>query len=101
MMRKTTNLTFGEAIEAMKLGAGVARDGWNDKNMFIFMVFERSRQIKNLSMELSRAMAYLGRMGTLRYCTHINMINAQGDMVIGWLASQTDMTATDWRIVYD
>ncbi len=30
---------------------------------------------------------------------HIDMRSADGSMVIGWLASQTDMLADDWLIV--
>lgn len=31
--------------------------------------------------------------------SHIDMRAADGSLVIGWLASQTDMLATDWQIV--
>ena len=30
---------------------------------------------------------------------HIDMRTADGTMVIGWLASQTDMLAEDWVVV--
>ena len=30
--------TFGDAIEALKQGKRVAREGWNGKNMFLFLL---------------------------------------------------------------
>ncbi len=30
---------------------------------------------------------------------HIDMLAADGSVVVGWLASQTDMLAEDWVIV--
>ena len=35
----------------------------------------------------------------VKICSHIDMKAADGTMVIGWLASQTDMLAEDWVIV--
>jgi hypothetical protein len=32
-------------------------------------------------------------------CGHIDMMAADGDIVVGWLASQADMLAGDWLIV--
>ena len=30
---------------------------------------------------------------------HLDMMNAQGERIIGWSASQTDMLADDWYLV--
>lgn len=35
----------------------------------------------------------------VRLLPHIDMRAADGSMVIGWLASQTDMLADDWLVV--
>ena len=35
---KTNNLTFGQAIEALKSGKRVSRKGWNGKGMFLFIM---------------------------------------------------------------
>ncbi len=32
------NLKFGDAIEALKQGRKVAREGWNGKGMFLFLL---------------------------------------------------------------
>lgn len=66
--------TFGDAIERMKLGARVARSGWNGKGMWI-AIEQPSRPPITLPV--------------------IYMKTADGHMV-PWLASQTDMLANDW-----
>ena len=35
-------LTFGEALEALKRGKRIAREGWNGKGMFLFLLPEGS-----------------------------------------------------------
>jgi hypothetical protein len=37
--------------------------------------------------------------GEVTICPHIDMKAADGSLVIGWLASQTDMLAEDWIVV--
>ena len=36
--RETSGVTFGEAVEALKIGKKVAREGWNGKGMWVAMV---------------------------------------------------------------
>jgi len=72
-------MNFGEAILHMKeIGARVAREGWNGKNMWLAL------QVPDENSKM-----------TLPY---IYMYTAQADLV-PWLASQTDMLAEDWGIV--
>lgn len=68
-------MNFGEAIELLKSGCRVAREGWNGRGMYI---------------ELQTPDAH-SKM-TLPY---IYMKTVTGDLV-PWLASQTDVLATDW-----
>lgn len=68
---------FGCAVEQLKEGRRVTREGWNGKGMWL---------------ELQRPDAH-SKM-TLPY---IYMRTAQGDLV-PWLASQTDILAEDWRL---
>lgn len=35
-------MTFGNALEALKKGANVARSGWNDKGMHIYLAKQRN-----------------------------------------------------------
>lgn len=38
-------------------------------------------------------------MDEIEICPHIDMKTADNKLVIGWLASQTDMLAEDWNVV--
>jgi hypothetical protein len=60
-------------------------------------VGEAASGLRGAALELARAEA----VDTIRIGAHIDMRSADGTLVIGWLASQTDMLATDWEIVTD
>jgi hypothetical protein len=86
-------MNFGEAIEAMKNGYKVARQNWNGKGMFIFLV-PGSTFIVNRPPLLG-----IYPEGTeITYQPHIDMKTADG-RIVPWLASQSDMLDTDWMIV--
>ena len=92
------NLTFGDALEALKDGKKVARSGWNGKGMFIY-IQEGSLLIdKARNKHLSEYQSSLEGSPVV-INPHIDMKAADGSIVIGWLASQTDMLSKDWMIV--
>jgi len=68
-------MDFGEAIRELKRGGCVSREGWNGKGMYIFLATFRGHE------------------------PCIVMFTVTGAMQPGWLASQADMLATDWKIV--
>ena len=81
---------FGDAIKAMKEGKRVQREGWNGKNQYIELATNIS--YKNSKDEIinaehcaigNKAIAFVGTSG----------------VQLGWLASQADMLAEDWREV--
>lgn len=74
-------IDFGEAIRAMKEGHKVAREGWNGKGMYIL--------IRKPDNEYYHGMKVLPSL-----C----MKTADNKVVIGWLASQTDILAEDWIV---
>ncbi len=78
--RKAEGISFGLAIEAMRLGKSVCRTGWNGKGMYIYL-----DKIMQLDKE--------------PICPFISMHNAQGKCQPGWLASQADILAEDWIIL--
>ncbi|MEN6536479.1 MAG: DUF2829 domain-containing protein [Bryobacteraceae bacterium] len=84
------SMTFGLAIEAMRKGLKVSRKGWNGKGMFIFL--REGRRITGVNPDSPMG-------GDFTSLPHFCMRSAQGDCVVGWLASQTDMLAEDWCIV--
>lgn len=91
-------MNFGEALENLKTGKKVTRKGWNSKGMFIYMV--HSKVVPYSKADLETQMAYIAHdKSTVTYNDHINMRAADGSVVVGWLASQTDMLSDDWMIV--
>ena len=70
--------TFGWALIQLKSGERVSRMGWNGKNMWLGL------QVPDENSKMTLPFIY--------------MSTAQGDLV-PWLASQTDMLATDWGLV--
>ena len=70
-------MTFSKALDHLRSGTKIARDGWNGKNMWIAL------QVPDQNSKM-----------TLPY---IYMRTAQGDLV-PWLASQTDILSNDWEL---
>lgn len=108
-------LPFGVALEALKEGKRIAREGWNGKGMFVYLmkgnflgpdygfeVDEQSYLANGLTISGVRITLFdAGAAGTAVRMPNINMHAAGGETVTGWLASQTDMLASDWTILPD
>lgn len=84
------NFDFGKAIQFLKEGKRVQREGWNGKNQYIELAMDIS--YKNNNEEIinaehkaigNKAIAFVGTSG----------------VQLGWLASQADMLAEDWKLV--
>ncbi|MEE7491121.1 DUF2829 domain-containing protein [Methylobacterium oryzae] len=97
----TSELDFGDAIRALKAGARVCRAGWNGKGMWLSLsgpsrglevVAERFWSANNA--EFARRNG-----GTAVVLPAITMKTATGEILMGWLASQSDMLADDWMVV--
>lgn len=82
-------MDFGDAIKLLKQGKKLQREGWNGKKQYIELATNIS--FKNTEDEIinaehkaigNKAIAFVGTLG----------------VQIGWLASQADMLAEDWRI---
>jgi hypothetical protein len=87
-------MKFGDAIAAAKCGNKITRDGWNGKNMFVYY-----QEGSEISPEQARNDVLRSLPGPIKIRPHLDMFTAQGDIQIGWLASQSDMLADDWSIV--
>lgn len=98
VVSENAELTFGQAIEALKEGKKVARSGWNGKGMFVYLQkgFELKEPARN---EILAQYQLENSNQPVTLCSHIDMKAADGSIVIGWLASQTDMLAEDWCIL--
>lgn len=84
-------MNFGEAIKALKEGKSVTRNGWNGKGMYLYFI--PSTELQNVLKygygEYENEPTVVGS---------IAMKTAQNTVVVGWLASQTDILAEDWEI---
>jgi hypothetical protein len=91
--RPVAGLTFGLAIEAMKLGKKVTCTGWNGKGMFVFLV-------PGSVFKVNRApLLGIYPEGTeINYRPHIDIKQADGS-VGTWAPSMDDTLAEDWQIV--
>lgn len=96
-------LTFGGAIEALKDGKRVAREGWNGKGMWLVLVPGTAKAQLRAGTPYYEALYGELLNPECEILPHIDMwtTNAHGRraMLPGWLASQTDMLAEDWVVV--
>ena len=83
--RAAEGMSFGLAIEALKLGRRVARAGWNGKGMWLVL-------IPRCHWETTRGLEHLDGL------PWIGMKTAD-DKFVPWLASQTDMLVDDWQLI--
>jgi len=80
-------MNFGQALEALKCGAKVARSGWNGKGIFIEL------QTPDTNSKMTSPYIYIDTTGLQTDNT------AAPKSCVPWLASQTDMLAEDWAEV--
>lgn len=85
--RECDNMTFGLAVEALKKGLKVTRKGWNGKGMHLFLAHGEDLT------------SCLFKENEPKCVDSICMKTAQDTIVVGWLASQTDILSEDWMVV--
>ena len=95
---RTTELPFGNAIEALKAGHRVSRKGWNGKGMYLWLLpaamvkaeWCREPHLKEVAEANGGEIEALGS---------IRMMTADKKVLTGCLASQSDLLAEDWEIL--
>jgi hypothetical protein len=90
-------MTFSKALDHLKKGGKVAREGWNGKGMFIFL--QEGYPYGCPANENTRKAIGLNPGDVIRVRPYIAMLDAQGQIVSGWLASQTDLLSDDWEVI--
>lgn len=86
--------SFGTALVFLKNERRVAREGWNGKGMFLFLVPGSTFTVNRPPL-----LGIYPEGARVEYHAHIDMKTAQG-YVVPWLASQADMLAEDWMEVF-
>lgn len=83
-------MDFGEAIKKVKAGYKIQREGWNGKEQYV---------------ELASSISYVNAQGKIVNIEHAAIGNnalafvGTSGVQLGWLASQADMLAEDWKCV--
>jgi hypothetical protein len=92
-------MTFGHAIEAMKMGMKVARAGWNGKGMF---VLRQKGYPDGIPVNAQTAAAFGLKEGVdlFKVQPYYQMRCVDGSHQM-WLASQSDIDAEDWMVITD
>ena len=106
-------MNFGQAVEALKQGKLVTREGWNGKGMFVCkqVPSEISMNIVTVMQSLpeaakekfkARQQEFLDKglhsKSTIKYCNQ--MIIVKNDNTIdSWVPSSSDVFAEDWLIL--
>lgn len=85
---------FGTAIKCMKCGAKVYRKAWNGKNMFIFLA-------DDLNFHTEANLSCVQHLEGKLTLPSLVMKTADDKFCVGWLASQTDMLAEDWAVIWE
>ena len=69
-------MDFSQALASVKNGKKITRAGWNGKEMFVFLLDLRERDVSEFLA-----------------------IKDVNNKTVPWLASQTDILAEDWELV--
>ena len=85
--------SFEWALTALKNGHTVSRAGWNGKGMFIFLVPGSKFNVNRPPL-----LGIYPEGTEINYHGHIDMKTANGQ-IVPWVASQTDLLASDWWLV--
>lgn len=88
--RPSENMTFGQALEALKAGMKVSRAGWNGKGMFVYYVPADSYPARTPT-----AKAYFGDDALVPYNAYMAIKNVDNS-VSTWVPSVNDCLSEDW-----
>lgn len=105
-------MDFGDAIVALKVGRKVARESWNgggalrdgaagtEGDAWLSLTpGSDAVPAANIWSPNNRAYAESQPGQVVKVLPAITMKTATGEILMGWLASQTDMLAEDWTVV--
>jgi hypothetical protein len=90
-------MTYGEVLTELKNGRRATRVGWTGRDMWIILT--PGRILTSIQPDSSYDKCGFP-IGT-KILPHIDMKTTNGDMCIGWTASQADQLSTDWYILID
>lgn len=83
------NKNFGWALDQLRSGARVQRTGWNGRGMWLVLVNDWS---------FGGAAAEAFNAEPLPQVSSFIGMKTTDNKFVPWLASQTDVLATDWQV---
>lgn len=86
-------MKFEEALPLIKAGHRLARDGWNGKGMFVFLV-----NGSNFAVNREPLLSMFGHGTEITYRPHIDLAAADGTIGV-WQPSMGDVLGDDWVVV--
>lgn len=90
---------FDYAIQNLRCGRRLARQGWNGKGMWIAMSPGSPGLPADRFWSQQNNLYAQENGGRADVLPCLTMKTATGEILMGWLASQSDMLATDWVVV--
>lgn len=81
-------MNFGDALGKLREGHRIAREGWNGKGMWLWLV-------SSWDGDIATSPNPFDYFETLPFIA----MKTADDKLVPWLASQTDMLAGDWQVV--
>lgn len=103
-MKANNQMSFGQAIDALKDGHCLQREGWNEKGMFIVKQIPCAIQgliidkIQSLPQSCKEILKEREGVPHIDYNNQLLLIHSDGK-ADSWTASSADIFANDWRIV--
>jgi len=102
-------MNFGQAIEALKEGKRVARDGWNGKGLFVFMqvpaqigkdIVPKMQSLpQSVKDEFQRRFDNPSeQIDAIYYSNQMAIVN-QSNLINGWAPSSSDALSDDWIVL--
>lgn len=91
---------IGWAVKQMQNGSRVRRAGWNGKGMWISLsgpMEPREVPASSFWSDNNKRHA-VEQGGSAKVLPCVTMRTAGGEILMGWLCSQTDLLAIDWEI---
>lgn len=91
-------MNFSEALEELKLGKRVTRDGWNGKGMWLaYSPGSSNLHPDQIWSEVIRDWVRSSEGDGGHFRPYI-MMKTIDDEFVPWVASHSDLLADDWRI---
>lgn len=100
-------VNFGKAVEALKAGHRVSREGWSGKGLFVFMqvpsMIDKGVVPKMQSLPLSVKDEFQERFDSggeqyIRYSNQLAIVFPD-NQIHGWAPSGSDVLSEDWIIL--